>query len=196
MHAARCSLVMSGPCCEIANQRKLRLLPAAMSVLAHRLNNNPLSSGRGVVSNRYNGGGTINSTACEQHLPECAGGVPGGPNNPLGAHRLSLYQGSRDTMFRIHGTNEPRLIDTAVSKGCIHLTNDDIIDLYNRSPLGGWCWSIDWAVTCGMQSQGGRCMPCKGGLPSEGLARNPLRTLDLLVTGSQARALAALLATG
>jgi lipoprotein-anchoring transpeptidase ErfK/SrfK len=69
-------------------------------------------------------------------LLQYAGGVPGGPNNPLGARALYLYQGPRDTMFRVHGTNEPWLIGTAVSNGCIRLTNDDIIDLYDRTPLG------------------------------------------------------------
>ena len=50
--------------------------------------------------------------------------------------RFYLYQGSRDTMFRIHGTNEPWLIGTAVSNGCIRLTDENIIDLYDRTPLG------------------------------------------------------------
>ena len=70
------------------------------------------------------------------HLAQYASGVPGGENNPLGARALYLYQGGRDTMFRIHGTNEPWLIGTAVSNGCIRLTNEDIIDLYDRTPLG------------------------------------------------------------
>jgi len=69
-------------------------------------------------------------------LAQYAGGVPGGPNNPLGARALYLYQGGRDTMFRVHGTNEPWLIGTAVSNGCIRLTNENIIDLYDRTALG------------------------------------------------------------
>ena len=69
-------------------------------------------------------------------LVQYAGGVPGGPNNPLGARALYLYQGGRDTHFRIHGTNEPWTIGTEVSNGCIRLINDDIIDLYDRTPLG------------------------------------------------------------
>ncbi|CAN7186137.1 L,D-transpeptidase [Phyllobacterium sp. LjRoot231] len=69
-------------------------------------------------------------------LWQYAGGVPGGPNNPLGARALYLYQGGRDTMFRLHGTNEPWLIGQAVSNGCIRLTNEDAIDLYDRTPLG------------------------------------------------------------
>ena len=69
-------------------------------------------------------------------LAQYANGVPGGETNPLGARALYLYQGGRDTLFRLHGTNEPWLIGTAVSNGCIRLTNDDIIDLYNRTPVG------------------------------------------------------------
>jgi lipoprotein-anchoring transpeptidase ErfK/SrfK len=69
-------------------------------------------------------------------LVQYAGGVPGGPNNPLGARALYLYRGDRDTKFRLHGTNEPWTIGTAVSSGCIRLTNDDIVDLYERTAEG------------------------------------------------------------
>ena len=69
-------------------------------------------------------------------LVQYAGGVPGGPNNPLGARALYLYRGNSDTMFRLHGTNEPWTIGTAVSSGCIRLTNDDVIHLYERIPVG------------------------------------------------------------
>ncbi|OCJ07899.1 oxidoreductase [Rhizobium sp. AC44/96] len=69
-------------------------------------------------------------------LAQYAGGVPGGPNNPLGAAALYLYRGSEDTKFRLHGTNEPWLIGQAVSNGCIRLTNEDIVDLYSRIPVG------------------------------------------------------------
>jgi lipoprotein-anchoring transpeptidase ErfK/SrfK len=69
-------------------------------------------------------------------LLQYAGGVPGGPNNPLGARALYLYRGGDDTKFRIHGTNEPWLIGQAVSNGCIRLTNEDVIDLYDQTPLG------------------------------------------------------------
>lgn len=65
-----------------------------------------------------------------------AGGVPGGLNNPLGARALYLYRGSRDTMFRIHGTNQPNSIGHAMSSGCIRMMNHDVIDLYNRVPVG------------------------------------------------------------
>jgi lipoprotein-anchoring transpeptidase ErfK/SrfK len=70
------------------------------------------------------------------HLIKYAGGVPGGADNPLGARALYLYRNGQDTRFRIHGTNEPWLIGQAVSNGCIRLTNADIVDLYNDTPLG------------------------------------------------------------
>jgi lipoprotein-anchoring transpeptidase ErfK/SrfK len=63
-------------------------------------------------------------------------GLPGGINNPLGARALYLYRGNQDTDFRLHGTNEPDTIGTKVSSGCIRLFNHDIIDLYNRVPVG------------------------------------------------------------
>ncbi len=65
-----------------------------------------------------------------------AGGLPGGLDNPLGARALYLYRGNQDTYFRVHGTNEPASIGTAASSGCIRLFNQDIIDLYNRVPVG------------------------------------------------------------
>jgi len=63
-------------------------------------------------------------------------GLPGGIKNPLGARALYLYRGNQDTYFRLHGTNEPETIGTKVSSGCIRLFNQDIIDLYNRVPVG------------------------------------------------------------
>ncbi|GGA56584.1 hypothetical protein GCM10011499_28410 [Pelagibacterium lentulum] len=58
--------------------------------------------------------------------------MEGGPNNPMGAR--ALYLGS--TLYRIHGTNEPWTIGRSVSSGCIRMTNEDVIDLYRRVPLG------------------------------------------------------------
>jgi lipoprotein-anchoring transpeptidase ErfK/SrfK len=63
-----------------------------------------------------------------------AGGVEAGLDNPLGPRALYLYQGDRDTLFRIHGTSEPWSIGKAVSSGCIRLFNQDIIDLHARVP--------------------------------------------------------------
>lgn len=64
-------------------------------------------------------------------------GVPGGPNNPLGARALYLHDESgQDTYLRIHGTNEPSTIGTAVSNGCARLVNEHVIDLYDRVAIG------------------------------------------------------------
>lgn len=65
-----------------------------------------------------------------------AGGMPGGPGNPLGARALYLYQNGRDTLYRIHGTFQPETIGQAVSSGCIRLTNEDVIELYPNVDLG------------------------------------------------------------
>jgi lipoprotein-anchoring transpeptidase ErfK/SrfK len=65
-----------------------------------------------------------------------AGGMEGGATNPLGARALYLHKGGKDTLFRIHGTNEPDTIGHAVSSGCIRMLNQDVIDLYSRVPVG------------------------------------------------------------
>ena len=62
-------------------------------------------------------------------------GMPGGPDNPLGARALYLWQGNKDTLYRIHGTNEPWTIGHSVSAGCIRMTNEDVADLYDRIPV-------------------------------------------------------------
>jgi lipoprotein-anchoring transpeptidase ErfK/SrfK len=62
--------------------------------------------------------------------------VEGGPANPLGARGIYLFQGNKDTLFRIHGTNQPEYIGQAISSGCIRMTNEDVIDLYNRVKMG------------------------------------------------------------
>jgi lipoprotein-anchoring transpeptidase ErfK/SrfK len=63
-------------------------------------------------------------------------GVPGGYDNPLGARALYLWQENKDTLYRIHGTNEPWTIGKNVSSGCIRMINEDVIDLYDRTPVG------------------------------------------------------------
>jgi lipoprotein-anchoring transpeptidase ErfK/SrfK len=70
--------------------------------------------------------------AMRKRVPDLPAYMPGGPNNPLGAR--ALYIGS--TLYRIHGTSEPWTIGQAVSSGCIRLTNEDIIDLYERVRVG------------------------------------------------------------
>jgi lipoprotein-anchoring transpeptidase ErfK/SrfK len=62
--------------------------------------------------------------------------VAGGPDNPLGARALYLYQGNKDTLFRIHGTNQPEYIGASISSGCIRMLNEDVIDLYSRVKPG------------------------------------------------------------
>jgi lipoprotein-anchoring transpeptidase ErfK/SrfK len=62
--------------------------------------------------------------------------VEGGAHNPMGARGIYLFQGSKDTLFRIHGTNQPEYIGQAISSGCIRMVNEDVIDLYNRVKMG------------------------------------------------------------
>lgn len=79
---------------------------------------------------------TANMMRRDARNRQFAGGVPGGPNNPLGARALYLYRNGRDTMFRIHGTNQPQTIGMAVSSGCVRMMNHDVIDLYERAKVG------------------------------------------------------------
>jgi lipoprotein-anchoring transpeptidase ErfK/SrfK len=62
--------------------------------------------------------------------------VTGGPHNPMGARGMYLFSGNKDTLYRIHGTNQPEYIGSAVSSGCIRMTNEDAIDLYNHVKVG------------------------------------------------------------
>lgn len=71
-----------------------------------------------------------------QRRPDLPRHMEGGIDNPLGARALYLFQGHKDTLFRIHGTNEPDTIGKAVSSGCIRMLNADVIDLYQRVPKG------------------------------------------------------------
>ncbi|HEY1944307.1 MAG TPA: L,D-transpeptidase [Roseiarcus sp.] len=64
------------------------------------------------------------------------GPLAGAYDNPLGARALYLYQGNHDTLYRIHGTNEPEEIGEAVSSGCIRMRDLDVIDLYSRVHVG------------------------------------------------------------
>jgi lipoprotein-anchoring transpeptidase ErfK/SrfK len=68
--------------------------------------------------------------------PELPRFLEAGLDNPLGARAMYLYQGGRDILFRIHGTNEPWSIGDQVSSGCIRLLNEDVADLYERVPVG------------------------------------------------------------
>lgn len=63
-------------------------------------------------------------------------GMPGGPKNPLGARAIYLFKNGRDTLFRIHGTNEPESIGSAASSGCIRMLNEEVSELYENVRIG------------------------------------------------------------
>jgi lipoprotein-anchoring transpeptidase ErfK/SrfK len=69
-------------------------------------------------------------------LAQWADGMPGGEENPLGARAIYLYARGRDTLFRIHGTNEPWSIGTAASSGCIRMLNEEVEILYDAIDVG------------------------------------------------------------
>ena len=71
-----------------------------------------------------------------QRQPELPELVPSGPYNPLGARALYLFRSGHDTLFRIHGTNDPGGVGFDGTSGCFRLTNTDVIDLYKRVGLG------------------------------------------------------------
>jgi lipoprotein-anchoring transpeptidase ErfK/SrfK len=64
------------------------------------------------------------------------GGMKPGLSNPLGARALYIFEGNKDTLYRLHGTPEAASIGKAVSSGCVRLLHHDVIDLYNRVPNG------------------------------------------------------------
>jgi lipoprotein-anchoring transpeptidase ErfK/SrfK len=78
----------------------------------------------------------VEMQARDEKAREFANGMEGGPQNPLGARALYLYQNGKDTLYRIHGTAEAQSIGRAVSSGCIRMLNADVIDLYERVPVG------------------------------------------------------------
>ena len=89
-------------------------------------------SGQDRVSRKAEWPGWTPPAAMRKRVPDLPAYMPGGPQNPLGAR--ALYIGS--TLYRIHGTSEPWTIGEAVSSGCIRLTNEDVIDLYDRVQVG------------------------------------------------------------
>ncbi|MBP7001855.1 L,D-transpeptidase [Amaricoccus sp.] len=74
--------------------------------------------------------------ARDPSLAKWAGGMPGGPQNPLGARALYIYFDGHDSGYRIHGTNQPKSIGWAASSGCFRMLNQDVIDLYERVETG------------------------------------------------------------
>jgi lipoprotein-anchoring transpeptidase ErfK/SrfK len=71
-----------------------------------------------------------------QRLGNLPSFVSGGPKNPMGARALYLFVDGKDTLYRIHGTNQPEYIGQSISSGCIRMTNPDVIDLYTRVKVG------------------------------------------------------------
>jgi len=69
-------------------------------------------------------------------LQKLADGQNGGPTNPLGARAMYLWSDGIDTLYRIHGTNDPLSIGKAVSSGCVRMLDQDVIDLYDRVDIG------------------------------------------------------------
>jgi lipoprotein-anchoring transpeptidase ErfK/SrfK len=78
----------------------------------------------------------VEMQARDERARKYASGMDPGPDNPLGARAMYLFQNGKDTLYRIHGTNEPLSIGKAVSSGCIRMLNADVIDLYDRVPVG------------------------------------------------------------
>jgi len=62
--------------------------------------------------------------------------MPGGPQNPLGARALYLYRDGTDTLYRIHGTNDPGNIGHAASSGCIRMLNEHVLEVFNETATG------------------------------------------------------------
>ncbi|MCF7645667.1 L,D-transpeptidase [Bacillus subtilis] len=104
----------------------------------------------GKVGLEFKGSGTINAkrewprwipTADmvkrnPQHYGRIKNGMDGGMGNPLGSRALYLFQGNKDTYIRIHGTVQPWTIGSAASNGCFRMTNEDVMELYERVNLG------------------------------------------------------------
>ncbi len=65
-----------------------------------------------------------------------ANGMPGGPENPLGARAMYLFANGIDTLYRIHGTNEPTSIGKSMSSGCIRMLDENVADLFDRVAIG------------------------------------------------------------
>jgi len=89
-------------------------------------------AGTNRISRKAEWPGWTPPAAMRKRVPGLPAYMPGGIDNPLGAR--ALYVGS--TLYRLHGTTEPWSIGQAVSSGCIRLTNDDVIDLYDRVKVG------------------------------------------------------------
>ncbi len=72
----------------------------------------------------------------DERAKKWVNGQPGGPDNPLGARALYLYAGGADTLYRIHGTNQPESIGQAMSSGCVRMLNQDVAELFDNVIVG------------------------------------------------------------
>jgi len=79
---------------------------------------------------------TPNMIRNEPRYARYAGGMPGGIQNPLGARAMYLYRSQQDTMYRIHGTNQPASIGQAMSSGCVRMLNAHVEQLYDKVQVG------------------------------------------------------------
>ena len=117
-------------------QRSLRRRRRRRGLCLERFGRYPHQAGMaGLVSA---GGHAARKPELREHMTQLQSGLgmKGGPDNPLGARAMYLWQNNKDTLYRLHGTNDPTTIGHNVSSGCIRLTNDDIADLYNRTAIG------------------------------------------------------------
>lgn len=71
----------------------------------------------------------------QPEVAKYAGGMPGGPENPLGARTLYLYQKGVYTLYTLYSTSDPETIGTNLTSGCTGLLTQDMIDLYDRTPV-------------------------------------------------------------
>lgn len=79
---------------------------------------------------------TWHPTRHMQRIKHVASVVRPGPSNPLGVRAIYLFRDGRDTLYRIHGTNQPSSIGKSVSHGCIRMRNSDVVQLYDMVPVG------------------------------------------------------------
>ncbi|CCV05130.1 ErfK/YbiS/YcfS/YnhG family protein [Mesorhizobium metallidurans STM 2683] len=105
------------------------------------------------------------------------GGMPGGLKNPLGARALYLFQGNQDTLYRLHGSPEWNSIGKSVSSGCVRLINQDIIDLYDRTPS-----KTPVIVSAGVGQQmvataNRKAIPIDAGVPEGSILLGPVRAI-------------------
>ncbi len=119
----------------IGDRRLYKILPGnkAISYPIAIPNNEAFWSGTLPVSRKAVNPSWTPTAAMRRENPKLPRFVPGGhPRNPMGVR--ALYLGN--TLYRIHGTDAPWLIGRSVSRGCIRMYNEDVIDLYNRTRVG------------------------------------------------------------